>query len=425
MNNIIPRTPFSTPLSGSARVTELRIKNILTGPKKRPPALFLAAMFAVCLFCGNLVSCQAAEAEPPHPDIPVDWENLTEPDLTLAPVDWDSLPTPFEPDALYTLEENGNVLITNLGDAIVEWNRSSTGNFLYFAQDPAFCCPSLAGRAVEGSALWQSGAVSVSISVNDDRLEDGTIGGYHLQFVAACSDWTVLESEFTSDVGDGTLELSKKEMVYAAQVLADLMREAEWTATADVTVLPQQPDLNRNGVPEELRLFEHEGAQRLDVLENGTSIYSEEGVFAHAGYNAVFLCVLEGEDYLLSYSPIIYQWDCGYSYQLFTLENGLRTVVRENGLSFDINFQWPSHRDFDPEAIDAFIVEINELLSHSVQLLNTDDDLTRTFEKEGRLEDTLWWLDGWEPIFVRDPDKTLLENLRDFQRSMERAAGQP
>ena len=62
MNNIIPRTPFSTPLSGSARVTELRIKNILTGPKKRPPALFLAAMFAVCLFCGNLVSCQAAAA---------------------------------------------------------------------------------------------------------------------------------------------------------------------------------------------------------------------------------------------------------------------------------------------------------------------------------------------------------------------------
>lgn len=65
MKKNMPRTPFSTPLSGSAKVTELRIKNILSGPKKRPPVLFLSLVFAVCLFCGNLVSCQVAEAEKP------------------------------------------------------------------------------------------------------------------------------------------------------------------------------------------------------------------------------------------------------------------------------------------------------------------------------------------------------------------------
>ena len=63
MNNKIPRTPFSTPLSGSARETELRLKNIFSGPKKRPPVLFLALMFSVCLLCGNLVSCQVAAPE--------------------------------------------------------------------------------------------------------------------------------------------------------------------------------------------------------------------------------------------------------------------------------------------------------------------------------------------------------------------------
>ncbi len=63
MSNKMPRTPFSTPLSGSAKETELRLKNIFSGPKKRPPALFLALMFAVCLFCGNLVSCNVAQAE--------------------------------------------------------------------------------------------------------------------------------------------------------------------------------------------------------------------------------------------------------------------------------------------------------------------------------------------------------------------------
>ncbi len=68
MKEKIPRTPFSTPLSGSAREVELRLKNIFSGPKKRPPALFLALVFAMCIFCGNLVSCQVAEAERETPD---------------------------------------------------------------------------------------------------------------------------------------------------------------------------------------------------------------------------------------------------------------------------------------------------------------------------------------------------------------------
>ena len=51
--NNMPRTPFSTPLSGSAREVELRLKNIFSGPKKRPPALFLALVFAMCLFGGG------------------------------------------------------------------------------------------------------------------------------------------------------------------------------------------------------------------------------------------------------------------------------------------------------------------------------------------------------------------------------------
>lgn len=70
MNKTMPRTPFSTPLSGSAKETELRLKNIFSGPKKRPPVLFLALVFAACIFCGNLVSCQMSEAEPPDTSSP-------------------------------------------------------------------------------------------------------------------------------------------------------------------------------------------------------------------------------------------------------------------------------------------------------------------------------------------------------------------
>ena len=56
MNEKMPRTPFSTPLSGSAKETEMRIRNIMSGPKKRPPLPFLILVFSVCIFCGNLVS---------------------------------------------------------------------------------------------------------------------------------------------------------------------------------------------------------------------------------------------------------------------------------------------------------------------------------------------------------------------------------
>ncbi len=67
MNKPVPRTPFSTPLSGSARETEIRIRNIMSGPKRRPPVLFLALVFSVCIFCGNLVSCQVKETEGAQP----------------------------------------------------------------------------------------------------------------------------------------------------------------------------------------------------------------------------------------------------------------------------------------------------------------------------------------------------------------------
>lgn len=66
MNSKLPRTPFSTPLSGSARETEQRIRNIMSGPKKRPPLIFIVLVSAFCLLSGNLVSCQMAEAEVPE-----------------------------------------------------------------------------------------------------------------------------------------------------------------------------------------------------------------------------------------------------------------------------------------------------------------------------------------------------------------------
>ena len=54
----LPHTPFSTPLSGSRRETELRLRNLFQDQKRRPPALALALLLLFSLSCGGLVSCQ-------------------------------------------------------------------------------------------------------------------------------------------------------------------------------------------------------------------------------------------------------------------------------------------------------------------------------------------------------------------------------
>ena len=56
-----PNTPFSTPLSGSARETEERIRNIFQYKKQRPPLLFFVLACILALSCGGLVSCQTGE----------------------------------------------------------------------------------------------------------------------------------------------------------------------------------------------------------------------------------------------------------------------------------------------------------------------------------------------------------------------------
>ncbi len=113
MPTSIFHSPFTTALSGSAKETEDRIRNIFQYKKKRPPLLFFVLACILALTCGGLVSCQsqnAGEAEVPFPtftDLPGEplevavpgWtyvseypgepplEGLTVKDLPAAPVD--------------------------------------------------------------------------------------------------------------------------------------------------------------------------------------------------------------------------------------------------------------------------------------------------------------------------------------------------
>lgn len=64
MKQHFPRTPFATRLSGSAKETELRIRNIFQWKKLRPPVWVMALAALVILTCGGLVSCQSKPQMP-------------------------------------------------------------------------------------------------------------------------------------------------------------------------------------------------------------------------------------------------------------------------------------------------------------------------------------------------------------------------
>lgn len=126
MYNKMPRTPLSTPLSGSARETELRLKNIFSGPKKRPPILFLVLMCAVCLLCGNLVSCQTRPVE--------------EPDASDSSRQGDASPAEPAPDLKPDLNQNGVPeearLVEAYGDVEVQFWE---GEELIDREQPGVC----------------------------------------------------------------------------------------------------------------------------------------------------------------------------------------------------------------------------------------------------------------------------------------------
>ena len=192
-------------------------------------------------------------------------------------------------------------------------------------------------------------------------------------------------------------------------------------------ILSDNLDLDHNGKSETMWLVTSEDGSAFALNCTGGAGDGEWSWFQtayrpHVGWNALFLCRVNGEDYLLQYNPYMGGGVCQYSYELFYLQDGREVVVQENQVDFDIifNADYQEQHVFDPKAIAAFMDEVNALLADSTQLLNTDDGLLGTFEREGRLYDSLWWLDD-----TRDEDLTLLENLLVYRNEAIRDASAP
>ena len=201
---------FATTMAGEKRSLRERISRIACAPRR-----WLWAAVATVLVSVLACVCAFGQAEEPEQ---ADGPAADLPELT---------PT-------YTMSWNGAVLVEGLGDAHVEWSgpdaSPSGGGWLYFT-DPVFCCPSLTGKRVMGSALWTDEtrtAVGIVMYVNDDRTVSlDAIIGFCINFNVELDSGTVLERAFNSPIEGETLELNDREMADMARVLAKLLTGAE------------------------------------------------------------------------------------------------------------------------------------------------------------------------------------------------------
>lgn len=332
----------------------------------------------------------------------------------------------------YSQSQDGGVLIAGFDGLYMEWRADGSrgGCRLYFAGDPAMVLPSLAGRSVEGTALWTDetrGLLDVTMNVDDDpRRESGTVWGDTVHFSverAGGNVFAIRTRDFTSQTGGEPLTLGDGEIFFMAHALTRAMDGAEdYHGGRPAPTL----DADHDGIREEARLREEDGITYLELWEGDKLLWRSEGASAHMGWNAVFLCALDDGDYLLRYRPSMAQGMADYSYQLFSLTpDGEEKLARQGAVGFDINLDAPqSTGEFDPQAIAGFMEEVNGLLAHSSTLLNTDEELRDTFYRTGRLYDDLGWLDGKPERFARDEDKSLLENLTAYQAALTRPEGQ-
>jgi len=217
--------------------------------------------------------------------------------------------------------------------------------------------------------------------------------------------------------------------------LADLLRKLEGNRTevqmgiSTKELLSDDYDFNHNGIPEKVYLVTQmmdAGSGRsfwqLEVTELNKTLWSDSAYAAHAGWNSLFACRVEGEDYLLRYNPTMYQGFCTYSYEVFALDAaGKELPVRRSSVEFDINWNSPRH-EFDAEELLAFVEQLNEDLAEGSLLLNTDDEVKKMDPKHP--QETLPWLqeDDLCPDFSYRKSADLETNLKNLENAM-RVAG--
>lgn len=246
--------------------------------------------------------------------------------------------------------------------------------------------------------------------------------------------WQRMEEDYDLILTVGRGGDAGEQHIYRCSILMDNGQLVGNTLEQTTETLSEAYDFNHDGEPEmtELVTIWEPGNERAAWYElriskaGGTLLWSDWAAPQHVGYNSIFACTLDGQDYLLRYRPTMYQGFCTYNYQVFSLdESGGEAVFRENSVEFDVNWGSPQGHDFDPAAIAAFMEDVNSLLAHSRLLVTTDEALAGIDPEQPR--DDLWWLVGNDAYlppedYTYDGSASLEENLRALDRIRTEAA---
>ena len=230
----------------------------------------------------------------------------------------------------------------------------------------------------------------------------------------------------TNDVVWTRVEQPEDEAAQAAYEAA----QKEWRASYEPgSVSPEvtdrfqswEADLTHDGQAERLIFdwgyFDTGSWGIFAVLDtDGRVLYEADLGYAHVGWGNLYLCRLDGQDYLLQYSPTCYQGWCDYSYELFYLDAAGQKFVKDGeSVSFYGSDGEPGAEipAMDIPAMAAFAEAVNGYMEEGFLLVSTDREaigawpkdagselfLTSTSEKPVRLWETY--------LFVREDGERL------------------
>lgn len=129
-------------------------------------------------------------------------------------------------------------------------------------------------------------------------------------------------------------------------------------------------DLNHNRVNERIVVRETEAYMlyELLVVENGTVIWSMEAGLPHVGWTTIMLYNEEGQDYLVQYQPQMYQGVGTYSCEIFSLEDGKKSIKKQWAVDFELPVE-------ENPQMEQFAKEVGILLRNCTVLLSTEQGI--------------------------------------------------
>lgn len=151
-------------------------------------------------------------------------------------------------------------------------------------------------------------------------------------------------------------------------------------------------DLTHDGVDERIVVnpyyavhMPRTGMEQIVQVYSGTTdqlIWYGHADYVHTGWSGFYIFEDETGSYLLNWEPEMWQGAATYTYRIFSLtETGAEREFLSEEISFDMN----RPESCDPDAIIAYIEQLNEYLRRSYVLIDTNDGIQLYSEDGSKL----------------------------------------